>query len=354
MTTENLFTFGNLFFIGIQSQALSLDEKKWIIENDISGITLFRRNIKTPEQLKTLCQEIQSLSKHTKSKLPIFIAIDMEGGRVHRLPKEQFLNWPEVGTLYTNDDMDEAKQKAFKHSHSMGVYLKSLGINLNWSPCLDILTNTNNEIIGDRALNYSHFKLNKSLKEKHLKPLKDYEIVNALGGKILQGFKESLILSCAKHFPGHGNTLIDSHEALPVENITSDLLRQRELQSFKMAIKQEVPFIMTAHILFKHIDKSLPVSLSSFFITKLLKTELNYKGIVISDDLDMKALQKYSNTEKALLALQAGCDMLLYCNSVASPVETLEFLNNTSFTAMEKNQLSISLKKVNQLRFSLA
>lgn len=355
MTTKNLLTFGNLFFIGIQGHTLTSDEKKWIIKNDIAGITLFRRNLIAPQQLKELCQEIQSLSQHTKSKLPLFIAIDMEGGQVHRLPKEQFLTWPEVGTLYTKGDINNAKSKAFKHSHSMGVYLKSLGINLNWSPCLDIFTNKKNEIIGDRALNYSHFNLQEQLAENHLKASKDYEVVNELGQELLKGFKDSLILSCAKHFPGHGNTLIDSHEALPIENIDQHLLKNRELQSFKMAIKQQVPFIMTAHILFKNIDNNLPVSLSPVFINQLLKKELGYKGIVISDDLDMKALQKYSTSEKALLALKAGCDMLLYCNSAISPIKALDFLNSEpSFNREEKNNLLMSLKKVEKLRLSLA
>lgn len=353
MTTIQPLAFGNLFFIGIKGTALTCDEKKWITENNISGITLFRRNITEPKQLKELCKEIQSLSMLTKSKLPFFIAIDMEGGRVHRLPKKQFLTWPETGSLYTEGDINNAKLRAFKHSSSMGIYLKSLGINLNWSPCLDIFTNKKNEVIGNRALNYSHFKLQEELTKNNLKPLKDYEIVNELGKELLKGFKNSLILSCAKHFPGHGNTLIDSHESLPIENIDRHLLDNRELQSFKMAIKQKVPFIMTAHILFKNIDKNLPVSLSPVFIKQILKKELGYKGIVISDDLDMKALQNYSHLDKALLALKAGCDMLLYCNSPLSPVEVLDLLKEKHLSAEEKNNISISLKKVNQLRLSL-
>lgn len=354
MTPNKLLTLGHLFFIGIKGTFLTEKEKEWIIKNDISGITLFRRNITDPLQLKKLCSEIQSLSKHTKSALPFFIAIDMEGGRVHRLPKDQFKNWPEIGNLYSGkEDINIAKEKAFNHALSMGTYLKSLGINLNWSPCLDVFTNKNNEIIGDRALNYGHFRLQEKEEEKNLSTLKDYEIVNQLGREILKGFKDSLILSCAKHFPGHGNTLIDSHEGLPIEKISQALLLNREVQSFKMAIKQEVPFIMTAHILFKQIDPNFPVSLSPTFITKLLKEKLGYKGIVTSDDLDMKALQKYTTPQKALLSLEAGCDMLLYCNIANSHIEALDFLNTYNFNSEQSLKLLASINKIKKLRQSL-
>ncbi|MBE8163151.1 MAG: beta-N-acetylhexosaminidase [Bdellovibrionaceae bacterium] len=357
MKTKKPFPFGNLFYIGIKGYTLTSEEKQWIIQNDIAGITLFKRNLANPAQLKALCQSIQSLSQHTQSQLPLFIAIDMEGGRVHRLPKEHFLTWPAVGSLYIKEDLNTSKKNAFKHAHSMGLYLKSLGINVNWSPCLDIFTNKDNALIEDRALNYNHFNLQQSLEKNSTKPLKDYQIVNALGVELLKGFKKASILSCAKHFPGHGNTTVDSHENLPVENRSLALLENRELQSFIMSIKQNVPFIMTGHILFKNIDKHLPVSLSPFFIQQLLKKKLGYKGVVISDDLDMKALQAYSHSQKAQMALKAGCDMLLYCNCPLSAKEALEFLNqnvgNTEGYTESYTALLASLKKVNTLRSKL-
>lgn len=342
---------GSLFFIGISGHRLSEEEKKYIIKNDISGVTLFKRNILNPKQLKQLCAEIKSLAKHTQSKLAIFIAIDMEGGQVHRLSKSDFKSWPAVGTLYKGD-LKQACLDAFDHGFSMGSYLKSLGINLNWSPCLDVLTNKNNKIIGDRALNYLDF-LSSKKKLLDLKAIDSQTIVSRLGESFLKAFNKSQILCCAKHFPGHGNTLLDSHKALPVENLCLKQLQDRELQSFKMAIKNNVPFIMTAHILFKNIDKTFPVSLSSFFIKNLLKKQLAYKGIVISDDLDMQSLKAYQNSQKALLALRAGCDMLLYCNNPQSYMEVLDFLNSYKFTKKEEEEIKLSLKKIFSRRRSL-
>lgn len=313
---------GSLFFIGIEGLSLTHQEKKYILKYNISGISLFKRNIESPHQLKNLCQEIQSL--RSSAEPPLFIAIDMEGGRVHRLPRERcFLSWPAPGTLIT-------RQQAFHHGYSMGKYLRSLKINVNWAPCLDILTNQENQLIGDRSLG-------RTVAE-----------VASLGDALIEGYQKSGLLVCAKHFPGHGNTIVDSHYELPKESMLLEELMQRELKPFVMSIQQNTSFIMMAHILFRNIDAQNPSSLSYFFVTELLKKKLKYQGVVISDDLGMRALAGFDSVEVPVKALQSGLDMLMYCNDFDLQWEALERV----YKAIKDSELNVGdvLKRAQKVK----
>jgi beta-N-acetylhexosaminidase len=308
MSTHSLSTIkaliGQQFFIGISGLALTSDEKKFIVENNIGGVCLFGRNVADPKQVRDLCEEIQSLRHQQADKAPLFIGIDMEGGRVHRL-KPPFTSWPALRRL---GDLD-APAATYAFACSMGAELKSVGINLDFAPCVDVLTNPANTVIGDRAIS------------------EDPEKVARHASALVRGYMKAGVLTCAKHFPGHGNTLIDSHLDLPIENSTLEELHQCELKPFRSAIRSRVDMVMTSHIKFPLIDPAWPVTLSKTFIQELLRKELKYTGFVITDDLGMKAMASHFGADQIpVRALQAGAELLLYCNEPETPPMAIEAL----------------------------
>lgn len=295
---------GQHMLIGVSGAALTSSEKNFIVENNISGVVLFSRNCINPKQIRDLCAEIQSLRHKMKDRAPLFIGIDMEGGRVHRL-QPPFTQWPPLKLI---GDLD-APTVAFHFAQRMGTELISVGINLDFAPCIDIYTNPENTIIGDRAVS------------------SDPHQVEKMTSALIRGYIKSGILSCGKHFPGHGHTLIDSHEELPVEEADMKRLNEVELLPFKKAAKSRVDMMMTAHILFKNVDPKWPVTLSEIFLKKILRDEMKYKGLIITDDLDMKAMAKhYDKEEIPILSMLAGADLILYCNEPESPPLAIESL----------------------------
>lgn len=293
---------GQLFFVGIQGTSLLPEESSFIAKNNIGGVVLFARNIESPQQVHKLCSEIQALRSQQKDKAPLFIGIDMEGGRVARL-KAPFTQWPPLKKL---GDLDSTSV-AFKFAFDMGSELKAVGINLDFAPCVDVLTNPKNSVIGDRAIS------------------SDPEKVAKISSAIVRGYIKSNVLPCAKHFPGHGNTFIDSHEELPIEEASLEELEKASLIPFKKAFRARLDMVMTAHIKFTKIDPDFPVTLSKKFLQEMLRGQMRYRNLIISDDLDMKALAKYHSVEDIpVMALGAGCDILLYCNEPAHPPIALE------------------------------
>lgn len=324
---------GQHILIGISGETLTNQEKKFIIENNISGIVLFARNCIEPKQIRDLCAEIQSLRHKMKDRAPLFIGIDMEGGRVHRL-KPPFTQWPALKKI---GDLN-APTVAFYFAQRMGVELLSVGINLDFAPCLDVYTNPKNVVIGDRAVS------------------NDAHQVEKMASALIRGYIKSGIISCAKHFPGHGNTLIDSHEELPIEESDRTRLDTVELLPFRKALKSRVDMVMTSHILFKKIDPKWPVTLSEVFLQQILRGDLRYRGLIITDDLGMKAMSKHYDKEQIpVRAIQAGADLLLYCNEPESPPLAIESLmaaiaqgqlTKNDFTATHKKILEVKKTKI--------
>lgn len=288
---------GQQMIIGIKGLHLEKEEADFIVENNIGGVIFFGRNVESPEQVRELVLEIQSLRARMKDKAPLFVSIDMEGGRVHRL-KPPFTKWPALASIGKID----STSVAFRFAQAMGDELKAVGINLDYAPCIDIFTNPQNTVIGDRALS--------------TKP----EAVARLGSALVRGYIKAGVIPCAKHFPGHGDTLIDSHEGLPVEEKSLKELDAVEFEPFKKAIRARLDLIMAAHIKFPKIDPEWPASLSEIFLRQVLRDQLRYRGLVITDDLDMGALKNnYPKSLIAVRALKAGCNVLLYCNEPDSP-----------------------------------
>jgi beta-N-acetylhexosaminidase len=319
---------GQLVMIGLEGPTLTVKEAEFMCNNNISGVTLFARNLKEPEQIHKLCSDLYHLKDKMPSKMPPFIAIDMEGGRVHRL-KAPFTQWPSLAKMAAKD----STTLAFKFAFGMGTELKAMGININFAPCVDVLTNPQNVLIGDRSIST------------------DPEQVAKIGSALVRGYIKAGIIPCAKHFPGHGNTIIDSHEELPVEEIDLATLEEREMLPFRKVVRARLDMVMTAHILYKNVDSERPATLSPKIIS-MLRDGLRYKGIIITDDLGMKALTNhYEQKDIPVMALQAGCDMLLYCNDFDTPAICLEAVRKAiKDRLVPAPQIQQSLHRVSELK----
>lgn len=276
---------GQLFVTGISGLSLTEEEREFIQQNSIGGVILFKHNYSDPGQLAELVNEIQVL----RDEYPLFISVDQEGGRVKRF-KTHFTQLP---SMFDVSKLDSPKL-TFELHKIMSEELNACGVNLNFAPCCDIWTNENNKVIGDRAFG------------------KDPETVEKHVSAAIRGLHAYNVLACAKHFPGHGNTTKDSHFDLPYVKRSLEELRQLELVPFYKASKSRVEFIMMAHLVVDAIDKELPCTLSKKAYD-FLRSELKYKKIIITDDMEMKAISdRYSYPEAARMALEAGADMLIY------------------------------------------
>ncbi len=293
---------GQQLIIGLKGTKLEAAEADYICQNNIGGVILMKRNVESPQQVMELTRDLQSLRHKMHDKAPLFISIDMEGGRVARLGPP-FTQWPALAHLGKID----STSVAFKLGAFMGAELKAVGINIDFAPCVDVLSNPQNTIIGDRSCG------------------SDPELVSRIGSALVRGFIKSEVIPCAKHFPGHGNTLLDSHEDLPVEMKDLAALETCELIPFKKVFRARLDLLMTTHIHFKQLDSDWPATLSTKVITDLLRNHLRFRNLVITDDLDMKALTKHWSREViAVRALQAGCNLLLYCNDPTSHIIALD------------------------------
>jgi beta-N-acetylhexosaminidase len=259
-------------------------------EFDLGGVILFSRNIEAPEQVAELSAESEALARSA----PAWVSVDQEGGRVARL-KEPFTKWPPMATLGRAGKASEALAERF--AKALAEELLAVGITLDYAPVLDIHTNPKNPVIGDRAL------------------AERAEDVARLGRAIIRALQGAGLAACGKHFPGHGDTSTDSHFELPMVEHAPDRLRAIEFEPFRAAVAEQVAFIMTAHVLVPALDEQRPASLSPHVVQKLLREELNYDGVILSDDLEMKAISSsYSVPDAAVDAIRAGCDGVLVCS----------------------------------------
>ncbi len=279
---------GQLLIAGFNGEQLPVELKSLAREFGLGGVILFARNVVEPAQVAELSFDAARLSV----EMPAWVSVDQEGGRVARL-KAPFTEWPTMSTLGRSGDVTLAERFA----RALAVELRAVGITLDYAPVLDIHTNPRNPVIGDRALAE--------------KP-KD---VARLGAAIVRGLQAEGIAACGKHFPGHGDTSTDSHLELPLVEHPPERLREVEFFPFKAAIEAGVATIMTAHVFVPALDDQRPATLSKRVVTDILRDELQYAGVILSDDLEMKALANdYAVPDSAVLAIEAGCDGVLICS----------------------------------------
>ena len=224
-------------------------------EFQLSGVILFSRNIEVSEQVAELAYDVQALA----SELPMWVSVDQEGGRVARL-RAPFTEWPPMAVLGRSGDATLASRFAA----ALAAELKAVGITLDYAPVLDIHTNPRNPIIGDRALAESA------------------DAVATLGAAIIRGLQSNGVAACGKHFPGHGDTSVDSHLDLPLVEHPPDRIRRVECVPFREAVRADVAFIMTAHVLVPSMDEEMPATLSSRVVRDLLREELGFEGVILA------------------------------------------------------------------------
>jgi len=277
--------------IGLKGESLTFEEKKRIEKYDIGAVILFRRNARTYEGLKNLCRQMSQL----KTSSPLLIAIDREGHPVDRLQDiPEFMNWkvPINPKLSLNE--------IYQTSFFLNQELKHIGIHMNLSPCLD-LSHSKNPVLKNRTFSKNPVR------------------VGHVGQAWIQGSLNAGVLSCTKHFPGHGNVLEDSHLERPIDHSSKEKL-DFSMLPFKQNIHS--PSTMLSHILYPCLDSQYEASLSKKIIQNILKDKLGFSGLILSDDIDMKALQKYSSIEFVQISLEAGTHMFI-CGNSQENVETL-------------------------------
>lgn len=292
------------FLIGsMPGKTIPVELRSLAREFDLGGVILFGRNIEAPEQVAELSAECEALGR----TLPAWVSVDQEGGRVARL-KEPFTKWPPMATLGRAGTQSEALAERF--AKALAEELLAVGITLDYAPVLDIHTNPKNPVIGDRAL------------------AERADDVARLGRVIIRSLQDAGLAACGKHFPGHGDTSTDSHFELPLVDHPPDRLRAIEFEPFRAAVAEQVAFIMTAHVLVPALDEQKPATLSPAVVQRLLREELQFDGVILSDDLEMKAVSaQYAVPDAAVEAIAAGCDAVLVCQGdVDLQARTLEAL----------------------------
>ena len=301
---------------------LGTGELNKALEKGLGGVIFFTKDIQSEKQFKSLIQEIKS-----QAIIPPFLSIDQEGGKVERTeyirPKRLSARYAfEKGPDFLERQYDEISRE-----------LQDWGINLNFAPCVDVNTNPNNPIIGERSFSSDSNKV-----------IEGMEI-------FVNSSRKYNVIPCVKHYPGHGDADKDSHLTLPQIDLTLDKMKSVHIKPFEIAIKNNIEMIMAAHLHCTCFDKeTIPASLSKNAIEYLRKT-LNYSGVVISDDMVMKGVQDYGSLEAVIKGINAGLDMFIFRESNK---ETLDMIENLCKLVKSdeflKNKVIESNKRIKALK----
>lgn len=329
MTTSELRDLvGQMFIVGFDGYSVPNDFKNFLQEYNLGGTIYFKRNVQSPAQIAELSNEIQ-FGCRTKKNPALFISIDHEGGKVNRLVKP-FTKFP------GNDHLGELNSPkiAYEFGAVLARELSAVGININYAPVVDVNTNEKSPIIASRAFS------------------SDPEICGKMGSAVCRGLQKFGVMAVAKHFPGHGDTKEDSHFVLPTVDKTVAQLEEIELLPFRRVIRSRVDGIMTAHILNPKLDPKYPATMSEFTMKKLLREELRYTKLIISDDLEMKAIaDNYGADEAAVLSVKAGCDLLIYRGDNGLPTAQIEaIVKAVESGRIEKAEIEKSFKRIEEAK----
>jgi beta-N-acetylhexosaminidase len=289
---------GQLLWVGFEGPELPAELRARLDAGAYGATVLFKRNLVHGADelldLDALIALARELHRRAPDGTPALIALDQEGGLVQRV-RAPATRWP---PMIAHDQLsapdDETTAEAV--GRAMGDELRALGFDIDFAPVLDVHTNPDNPIIGDRAFG------------------RDATTVTRRALAFARGLDAAGLLACGKHFPGHGDTETDSHLELPRVDQPWDRLERVELAPFRAAAAARLPMLMTAHVVFAALDPTRPATLSPPVITGLLRDKLGYQGVIVSDDLDMKAIAAHLGAgDAAVRAIRAGCDVLLLC-----------------------------------------
>jgi beta-N-acetylhexosaminidase len=287
-TLERLI--GQRLMVGFNGTDLNEDLRHLIKELSPGGIILFKRNLESPDQIQRLCRDAQQYVADCGLP-PLFIAIDQEGGCVSRLPAPY--------TQFEGNPAMRGEEDARRFAEITGAELSDAGFNMNMAPVLDIAPSDCNSIMAERAFG------------------PDPGWVSRLGNVVIEGLQRQRIMAVAKHFPGIGRTVLDSHTDLPSLAADYESLMAFDLLPFREAIKHRVVGMMLSHIIYEGIDPKWPASLSRRIARDLLRRELNFDGLVLTDDLDMGAISGHFDIRTAIeRVMHAGIDIALICHSI--------------------------------------
>jgi beta-N-acetylhexosaminidase len=285
---------GQMLMSGFEGTTLNSETEDLIRKHHVGGLILFSRNYENPKQLHALIRDLQDVAASTSTGLPLLMSVDQEGGRVARLT-EPFTKYPPLCCIGNSQSED----LAFRFGQALATELVDVGINMDYAPVLDVHTNPDNPIIGDRAI------------------ASDPETVAKLANSFIKGFRDKGMIPVGKHFPGHGDTHLDSHLDLPTVKRDAATLEAVELVPFRDTIAQGLEVIMTAHVIYTAWDAKNPATFSKTILQDILRQRLGFQGVIMSDDLEMKAVENYFPFDAfPRMGIEAGLDMFMVCNNV--------------------------------------
>ncbi|MEK5231843.1 beta-N-acetylhexosaminidase [Lysinibacillus sp. FSL K6-0232] len=318
---------GQMLFAGVSGTALQQDTINLIHQLKVGGLIFYANNLATPEQTVALINAIKT--ENASNRFPLFIGTDQEGGAVTRLPGG-------LTNLPTNQKIGEVNEAQFSYEigQLLGKQLQAFGFNLNFAPVLDVNSNPNNPIIGNRAF------------------ASEPAIVSKLGIQTMKGLAAQQVIPVVKHFPGHGDTAVDSHLALP--KVTKSLadLQQLELIPFKTAIENGADVVMVAHILLSELDAQYPSSMSTDIITGILRNQLGFDGVVMTDDMTMKAITNHFDMRQAAVnAVKAGNDIVLIAHEYGNVQVAIEAIKAAVANGeLTEERIDDSVRRIIQLK----
>ncbi|CAM3431058.1 beta-N-acetylhexosaminidase [Marinicrinis lubricantis] len=308
---------GQMVLIGKEGTSINDTDIEMMDQYKVGGFIFYQDNIETLTQTVSLMDQLKA--HHSDNDPPLLLSVDQEGGMVSRMPSElkALPGNGEVGPL-NNPEL------SFEMGRMLAKQLQLAGMNMNFAPVMDVNSNLNNPIIGERSFS------------------SDPMVVSKLGIETMKGMQQEGTISVIKHFPGHGDTSVDSHLELPRLDKTKEQLEQTELVPFQEAVKANADVIMMAHILVPALDQQRPSSLSSKIVRGLLRDELEYDHVVMTDDLTMKGITNhYSIEDAAVLAVQADVDLLLIAHDADLAKQVLRRLKS------EVEQGTIPMDEIN-------
>lgn len=301
---ESRRALGQRLSVGFDGFTVPDGFARLVREYKVGNVILFRRNIQSADQLRRLCADLTGLILR-ETGLPPFIMLDEECGSVSRLAH---IGTPTPSAMAIGATGDPAN--AYAVGRMIGEELRAVGVNFNLAPILDVNTNPLNPVIGIRSFGGDPAK------------------VAEMGVAYARGLQEAGVVACGKHFPGHGDTATDSHIGLPLVDKTADEVRRMELVSFRAAIAAGIDAIMSAHVIFPALEPDrVPSTVSRRVLTGLLRGELGFAGLIVSDGMEMRAVMDMFGIEDATCrALNAGVDVALICHSAQQATDTIDYI----------------------------
>lgn len=321
---DRLGMIGQKLVTGLPGTEITDEFRALVKEYKVGNVILFARNIESPAQLRRLCGDLQHLIM-AETGLPAFIAIDQEGGNLARLHQPATVTPGAMGLAATGNP-DFAREAG----NITGKELLACGVNMNLAPVMDVNNNPDNPVIGARSFGS--------------RP----ENVAAFACAMADGLRRAGVVECAKHFPGHGDTQVDSHLALPVIDKSKEQLLSCELIPFARAVQEGVSAVMTAHILFPQLESDrVPATMSPAILQGVLRDELGFEGLIISDCMMMDAISRfYGTVEGTVAAVKAGVDLVLICHSNPLAADAAKALMDS----LTDEELEASFRRIKRVK----